>query len=177
MKGRIFFFFIVLFISYSSSIAQESSELDKIESIKEEVWNVVEKRNKTWTENDFDGHMAIYHEEFRRWSLHSKTLLTKDAFASFWNKIKRDEETKKIDIERKEMQILQNGNLAIAHYTINEDFTWIGNDKIDYDEGKSITKGEKLKGNLRFSDIYIKEGDKWLYIGGHRDGAYLKENK
>ncbi len=173
MIVRFFFFFI---ISYSTSFAQESGELYIIESIKEEVWNVVEKRNKTWTDNDFDGHMAIYHEEFRRWSLHSKTLLTKDIFASFWNNIKKNEETKKIDIERKEIQILQDGNLAIAHYTINEDFTWIGNDKTGYDEGKSIKKGEKLKGNLRFSDIYIKEGNRWLYIGGHRDGAYLKTN-
>ena len=164
---RVFFFSIVLFITYSTGFAQES--------IKEEVWEVVEKRNKTWTENDFDGHMAIYHPEFRRWSLHSKTLMTKDIFASFWDSIKKNEETKKITIERQEMQILQNGNLAIAHYTINEDFTWIGSDKIE-DEGLKIKKGDKLKGNLRFSDIYIREGNSWLYIGGHRDGAYLKAN-
>ena len=175
MKVRVIFFCLVLLITNSKGLTQELNESDKIEAIKEDVWKVVEKRNKTWTENDFNGHMSIYHPEFRRWSLHSKTLLTKDIFASFWNNIKKNEETKKIDIERKEMQILQNGNLAIAHYTINEDFIWIGNDKTD-DEGSHIKKGEKLLGNLRFSDIYIKEGNKWLYVGGHRDGAYLKTN-
>lgn len=175
MMAKDLFFSLVVFITCSIGFTQELNNVEEIESIKEDVWKVVEKRNKTWTDNDFNGHMSIYHPEFRRWSLHSKTLLTKNIFASFWDTIKKNEETKKIDIERQEMQILQNGNLAIAHYTINEDFTWIGNDKTD-DEGTNIKKGEKLKGNLRFSDIYIKEGDEWFYVGGHRDGAYLKAN-
>jgi hypothetical protein len=162
-------------MSCSIGYDQESNKTVEIESIKEEVWKVVEKRNSTWTENNFNGHMAIYHSEFRRWSLHSKKLMTKEIFASFWDGIKKDEATNKIEVERNEMQIFQDGNLAIAHYTINEDFTWIGNNK-EVDEIKTITKGQNLKGNLRFSDIYIKEGNSWFYVGGHRDGAYLKAN-
>jgi len=175
MKVLAFMFLTLATTFQLKTFAQEISSSNEEESIKEEVWKVVEKRNTTWTENDFVGHMAIYHPEFRRWSLHSKTLMTKDIFASFWDGIKRNEEVIKIDIERNEMQILQDGNLAIAHYTINEDFKWVGEDNTD-DEGITIHKGQKLKGNLRFSDIYIKEGNKWLYIGGHRDGAYLKAN-
>lgn len=173
MIFRTFFLGLILIGSYPESYGQEPRKIDSIESIKEEVWKVVEKRNITWTENDFEGHMQIYHDDFRRWSLHSNKLLTKDIFESFWMSIKKNEETKKIDIERMEMQILQNGELAIAHYTINEDFTWIGDQKGNDEE--TVKKGEKLKGNLRFSDIYIKEGNEWLYIGGHRDGAYLKK--
>jgi len=175
MKVKGFLFLIITSVSYFTVLAQETNIINDEESIKEQVWKVVEKRNATWTENDFDGHMAIYHPEFRRWSLHSKTLMTKDIFASFWDGIKKNEEVIKIDIERKEMQILQDGNLAIAHYTIDEDFKWIAEDKTN-DKGIAVEKGQKLKGNLRFSDIYIKADNKWLYIGGHRDGAYLKAN-
>jgi len=175
MKVKGFMFLIITSVSYFTVLAQETNIINDEESIKEQVWKVVEKRNATWTENDFDGHMAIYHPEFRRWSLHSKTLMTKDIFASFWDGIKKNEEVIKIDIERKEIQILQDGNLAIAHYTIDEDFKWIAEDKTN-DKGIAIVNGQKLKGNLRFSDIYIKVDNKWLYIGGHRDGAYLKAN-
>ena len=48
--------------------------------------------------------------------------MTKVIFASFWERVKKNEETLKIDIERKEMQILQNGNIAIVHYTIDKDY-------------------------------------------------------
>ena len=59
-----------------TSFAQGSNERIDEDSIKEEVWKVVEKRNSTWVENDFEGHMSIYHPDFRRWSLHSKMLMT-----------------------------------------------------------------------------------------------------
>lgn len=158
-----------------SVFTQEKNNLNKDESIKEDVWRVVEKRNTTWVENDFIGHMSIYHPDFRRWTLHSKTLMTKDIFASFWDGIKKNEEVIKIDIERKEMQILDGGNLAIAHYTIDEDYKWIGEDETN-DEGITLQKGQVINGKLRFSDIYLKVDNKWLYIGGHRDKAFLKEN-
>lgn len=73
------------------------------------------------------------------------------------------------------MQILNGGHLAIAHYTVYETYKWIGEDKTD-NEGKTVQKDQELNGKLRFSDIYIKADDQWLYLGGHRDGAYLKSN-
>jgi hypothetical protein len=73
------------------------------------------------------------------------------------------------------MQILDDGKLAVAHYTINEDYKWIGEDKTE-SGGITVRKGQTINGKLRFSDYYLKVDQKWLYIGGHRDGAYLKEN-
>jgi ketosteroid isomerase-like protein len=175
MKVRVLLFLMILSMNYFTLFAQEVNNSHVEESIEEEVWRVVEKRNRTWVENDFDGHMSIYHPDFRRWTLHSKTLMTKDIFASFWDGIKKNEEVIKIDIERKEMQILDGGNLAIAHYTIDEDYRWIEED-ITNEEGITIRKDQIMNGKLRFSDIYIKVDNKWLYIGGHRDKAFLKEN-
>jgi len=171
MKFKLFLFLIISSLGYSTVFSQEVNN-DAI--IKEEVWKVVENRNRTWVENDYNGHMSIYHPDFRRWTLHSKTLMTKDIFASFWDDIKKNEETIKIDIERKEMQILENGNLAIAHYTVFEEYKWIGKGKKN-DKGKAIHKDQILNGKLRFSDIYLKVDNEWLYMGGHRDKAFLKE--
>ena len=158
----------------ASVLAQGSHGIRDEEKIKEEVWEVVQKRNTTWLENDFKGHMAIYHPDFRRWSLHSKTLMTKDIFASFWDGIKKNEAVMKIEVERKEMQLLDEGRLAIAHYTIDEIYQWIGESRTN-DKGETIKKGQVLNGKLRFSDIYLKVNDQWQYLGGHRDGAFLKE--
>ena len=159
----------IIITGHSTLLAQETNN-----TLKEEVWEVVEKRNSTWVENDFEGHMSIYHPDFRRWSLRSKTLMTKEIFASFWDGIKKNEKVIKIDVERKEMQIFNDGNLAIAHYTIDEDYQWIGEDRIT-DEGQTIRKGQVLNGKLRFSDVYVKVDNAWMYVGGHRDGAQLKE--
>lgn len=175
MKTIVSLFLFLSMAGHSTIFAQEESSLNQEELMKEDVWKVVEKRNSTWVDNDFDGHMSIYHPDFRRWTLHSKTLMTKDIFASFWDGIKKNEKVLKIDIERKEMQILQGGTMAIAHYTVDEDYQWIGEDKTT-DEGTIIREGQVINGKLRFSDIYLKVDNKWLYIGGHRDKAFLKEN-
>ena len=172
-KLAIFLFVFVIYIFNTSVVAQESKGTSDEEKLKEEVWEVVKKRNSTWLENDFAGHMSIYHPDFRRWSLHSKTLMTKEIFASFWDGIKKNEAVVKIDIERKEMQLLEEGRLAIAHYTVDEVYQWIGENKTN-DQGKTIEKGQLLNGKLRFSDIYLKVNDQLQYFGGHRDGAYLK---
>ena len=164
---------LFLVVSHDFVYGQESST-ESDEALTEAIWNVVEKRNATWVENDFDGHMSIYHPDFRRWTLHSKLLMTKDIFASFWDGIKKNEEVISIDIERKEMQILDGGRMAIAHYIVSESYKWIGEDKTD-EAGIVTRKGQVMNGKLRFSDIYVKVDDKWLYIGGHRDKAVLKE--
>ncbi len=175
MKVLVFLFLILSSAGSFSIIAQEVIDKNEEQTIKEEVWKVVEKRNKTWVENDFKGHMSIYHPNFRRWTVNSEILMTKEIFASFWDDIKKNEEVIKIDIKRKEMQILDSGNLAIAHYIINETYKWIGESKTN-DEGITIRKGQVMNGKLRFSDIYMNVDNKWLYLGGHRDGGNLVED-
>ncbi|MEL4455998.1 hypothetical protein [Lutimonas vermicola] len=89
--------------------------------------------------------------------------------------LKKKEEVINIEIERKKMQILDDGNLAIAHYTIYEEYKWIGENGTK-DDGATIQNDQIMNGKLRFSDIYLKVDNKWLYVGGHRDGAFLKDN-
>ncbi|RIJ14342.1 nuclear transport factor 2 family protein [Henriciella mobilis] len=132
-----------------------------------DVWAIVEARNATWAQNDRDGHMAIYHPDFLRWSIGSDRLLTKDSFGSLWDTIKSNEVVKRLEIIPKYIQFYADGKVAVAHYTIDEEYQWTGEDT------ETRTKGEILKGNLRFSDVYVFQKGTWLYVGGHRDGMAL----
>jgi hypothetical protein len=120
-----------------------------------EIWQAVERRNSTWVDNDFDGHMAIYHSAFRRWSVRGDNLFTKSSFAEFWQRLKRAEDSITIKVVQHTLQWLVPGQAAVAHYRIDESFR---------------IEGELKQGALRFSDIYLLEDGEWRYAGGHRDG-------
>jgi hypothetical protein len=113
----------------------ERSELDQ-----ESVWRAVLARNTTWLENDFAGHLALYHPEFRRWSLNEPTLMTKAGFAALWNSIKANEEVISLDVDLEEVVFYANSSVAIAHYTTNESWRWIGDDRTNGDG--SIVRNE-----------------------------------
>lgn len=135
------------------------------------VWAAVEARNATWAADDQAGHIGIYHPEFLRWSLNSDRLLTKESFASLWNAIKANETVLRLDVIPQELRFYADGAVAIAHYTIHEEYQWIGEDTA------TRKKGDVILGNLRFSDVYVFEDDQWLYVGGHRDGMALSSAK
>lgn len=135
------------------------------------VWAAVEARNDTWAADDQAGHMAIYHPDFLRWSLGSDGLLTRASFASLWNSIKSNEKVLGLAVIPKEVRFYADGAVAVAHYTIDERYRWIG------ENTRTRRNGEVYSGNLRFSDVFVLEDGKWLYIGGHRDGMALQQEE
>lgn len=152
----------ILLMGYQSLLFSQTT--NKV--LEEEIWAVVEKRNATWKDGDFEGHSKICHPDFMRWIDDSDELLTKDNLRSFWNASKADIKILRLDVKRKAMQFFNQDNLAVAHYTIFEEIEYTGEDyKDDYYE---IKKGEIFKETWRFSDYYIKEGNEWLYIGGNK---------
>ena len=168
-------FVIFMALQTESSHAREALSAAEVEAIKEAVWESVEARNSTWVDNDLEAHMAIYHEDFRRWTLHTRKLMTKEEFAELlWGHFKTKEKVNSVDVVREEILVLDGGNVAIAHYLIDEEWEWSGDDGVN-DDGISVRKGQVMHGNLRFSDVYVKEDGRWLYIGGHRDKMYLKQ--
>ncbi len=140
----------------------------------EAVWKAVEARNATWRKNDFDGHMAIYHPEFRRWALNSPKLMRKADIAALWNDIKGNEEVISLEVEPEEIVFYAGGEVAIAHYTINETWKWIGDERAN-GKGRTVRMGDVQSGSLRFSNVFVNVDGGWLYAGGHRDGMRLKE--
>lgn len=126
----------------------------KTGALEDEIWAAVKKRNDTWVANDFAGHMALYHPDFRRWAIHGDRILTRESFAGLWKRIKDAETVRSISVLPGQLQWLVPNKAAVAHYRIDE----------KYERG-----GKILSGSLRFSDIYVLEQGRWLYAGGHRD--------
>lgn len=144
------------------------------QSPEEQVWATVDVRNSTWLSDDFDGHMAMYHPDFRRWSVSQPSLMTRDSFADLWSRIKANERVLSLEVLPEELTFAAEGQVAIAHYTIDEQFEWIAEDRI-VDGVVERRQGEVTRGNLRFSDVFVFEDCAWLYIGGHRDGMALEQ--
>ncbi len=154
---------LLIFLTCSQSVLlSQTSKTD----LEEEVWTVVEKRNATWKNGDFEGHSNISHPAFMRWVTDSDELLTKENLREFWDSSKVDIRILKLDVTRKAIQFFNEENLAVAHYTIYEEIEYTGEDYKD--ENYVIKKGEIFKEIWRFSDYYIKEGSDWLYIGGNK---------
>ena len=152
-----------LFINVHQCIKAEKSDLSAA------VWNAVTARNSTWTNDDLDGHMELYHPNFRRWTLRSHKLMDKKDFKKLWSYIKRREKVISLEVIPEELIFYANQSVAVAHYSIDELYEWVGNDTSER------KLGDRRRGNLRFSDIWIFEKGKWLYAGGHRDGMALPE--
>ena len=76
---------ILLFLAgtvYLGSCNRVEQNPDGFDESKEKkaVWKAVETRFYSWKDNDYDAHMAVYHPEWRRWSLNSRKLMKKDDF-------------------------------------------------------------------------------------------------
>lgn len=132
--------------------------------IEQEVWTAIESRFNSWKDNDFETYMNYYHPSWKRWSSEKDQLMTKQDIANFWDIMKKQEECLEMKITPIAIEVLDGGKSAIAHYTHTESFRYHGEDKPD---GRK--KGNIFKGTLRWSDFMVKENDKWLVLGGHRD--------
>ena len=161
MKLKLTSLFILL-ISCSSLLFSQNF----IKELEEEIWIVVEKRNSTWKDADFEGHTEICHPNFKRWISDSDEFLTTNNLREFWDSSKEDIKILKLDVKRKTIQFFNQEKLAVAHYEIYEEIEYIGEDYIE--ENYEIKKGEIFKEVWRFSDYYVKEGLEWLYIGGNK---------
>ncbi len=168
-----FIWVFLLALPTQAANAQESLPAEEIAAIEEAVWKAVDTRNATWVDNDMEGHMNLYHPDFRRWTMYTRTLMNRDEFAELlWGHFKRNETVKSIEVVPEEITVLDRGSVAIAHYLINEEWVWTGEDSVV--EGVVVQKGQMMQGSLRFSDVWVNQGGRWLYVGGHRDKMYLK---
>jgi hypothetical protein len=143
---------------------------------KEAVWKAVETRFYSWKDNDYDAHMAIYHPEWRRWSLNSRELMKKDDFIGLWEMMKNDEQVVDMTLEPVEIKFYCDGDMAIVHFLSTESYLWTGTSKSD-DDGELIERGSVLTTTMRWSDVMVREKGKWLYVGGHRDFGSLEEDE
>lgn len=116
-----------------------------------EVWKTVETYNSLFDKGDLEGFMSYFHNDYRGWIYQAPVPTDKSKVRKF---VERDMKSEKVlfsDLTPAEIQIY--GNVAIVHYF------WTSTSKGS--EGKEETASG------RWTDVLMKQGDKWLLIGDH----------
>jgi ketosteroid isomerase-like protein len=147
MKVRIISLTLIVLAMFlcSGVFAQQWSDAQK------EVWKNVETYWDFAAKGDTEGFLSYFHSDFSGW-INSAALphdrATREKFIRFYNPKSK---TLLYDIEPLAIKI--HGNVAIVHYTYTEVFKY-------EDEKEQSEQG-------RWTDILMKQGNKWVMIGDH----------
>jgi ketosteroid isomerase-like protein len=133
-----------------------------------EVWRTVEARTDAWVRNDYEAYLSLHHERWRRFSMIKSELTSKDDVARFWKAMKVSEKVHSIELTPIAVEVYAGGSVAIAHYVMMETLEWTAETQRRA-SGRLMEKGRVYRVPARFSDVYVKEDGRWLYVGGYRD--------
>lgn len=125
--------------------AQEWSPAQK------EVWKNVEAYNALYAQRDFEGFVAYIHPDYRGWDYESALPDDKASTRKFMEHSFKTTKTLVYDIKPVAIQIY--GNVAFVHHY--------------YTELYKDVEGKQKNSSGRWTDILLKQGDKWLIIGDH----------
>ena len=115
------------------------------------VWKNVEAYWNVWAKRDLDGFLNYFHDDYSGW-FNRASLPSDKGSSRKW--ISHSFQTVKISVyEINPVAIKIHGNVAIVHYY----FSFIRKDA----EGKESNRSG------RWTDILMKQGDKWVLIGDH----------
>jgi len=146
MNSRVVFAVLWLIMTASMPLfAQEWSAAQK------DVWKNVEAYWALYAAGDVEGYMTYVHTDYLGWS-YQNALPSDKASTRKW--VEHDlKTTKTLVSEIKPVAIKIHGNIAFVHYY----FSMIIKDA----EGKD----KNISG--RWTDILMKQGEKWVMIGDH----------
>ena len=125
--------------------AQEWSPAQK------EVWKNVEAYNALYAQRDLEGFVAYFHPDYRGWDYESALPMDKASSRKFLEHAFKTTTTLVYDIKPVAIQIY--GNVAFVHYY--------------YTEVYKDVEGKQKSSSGRWTDILLKQGDRWLMIGDH----------
>lgn len=136
---------LLLLLPTTYVAAQEWSAAQK------EVWKNVEAYNALADAGNVEGFMAYVHNDYLGWNYQSALPMEKSAVRKF---VEYDFKTSKTILSNiKPVAIGVFGNFAYVHYY----FTVIYKD----------ADGKEKSSSGRWTDILMKQGDKWVMIGDH----------
>jgi len=145
LKACFLLILVTLFVSALSSFAEEWTPEQ------ETVWKTVQEYNGYFLKGDFEKYISYCDPDYLGWNYQYDIPWDKSTFAE-WSKY-YFETTKIVQWNIMPVGIKIHDNVAFVHYY----FSGIEKDK----DGK-----EKVLSG-RFTDILMKEGNKWLIIGDH----------
>ena len=111
-----------------------------------DVWKNVEAYWAIYAQEDLEGYMAYYHTDYSGWSYQSALPSDKASVRKWMDHLMKTE--KILIMEVKPAAIKIHGNVAIVHYFF--DILW-----------------KERSSSGRWTDILIKQGNKWVIIGDH----------
>ena len=155
----------ILLIASLSGHARDSTWSPDEES----VWNAVQARWQAWEDDDYEAYLAAHHGTWHRWSLRSEGLEDLEDAETFWHASKGFEETVAFNLTPSAVQIYGDGQFAAVHYIADETVR-LRKERVNR-EGRTLPVGHEARIPIRFSDFYVRENGKWLFIGGYRDGS------
>lgn len=148
----VFLLLCVLVVVTEQLFSQEFSAAQK------EVWKTIEASWTSDAERNVEEFLSYLHPDFVGWSYKQDLPRDKDS-QSKW--VRFYFKTEKVLIHEIQPVVIKiYDNVAIAHYCYSVVYK-------DAEDKQKSSKG-------RYTDILIKEGDKWLFIGWH--GGERSEN-
>ena len=136
---------LIVFVLFSSMFAGEWTKEQK------EVWQNVEAYWKISADRDVEGYLNYFHDDYLGWDYSTGVPTNK---ADVEKEVRFYMETTEVLFwSLKPVGIKVYGNFAFVHYY----FTYVYKDP----EGKQQT------GKGRWTDILMKQGDKWVLIADH----------
>ena len=139
LSGLVF----LLLININTGFSQEWSKDQKM------VWNNVETYWKISSEENLEGYMAYFHEDYLGWAMNTPVPSTKSD-VSKWMKHWWSKSTVSIyDIQPVGIAVF--GDVAVVHYY----YTMM----VANEEGKEKSRSGS------WTDVLKKQGDKWVLIG------------
>lgn len=133
------------------------------------AWTTVNARWQAWLDDDLAAYRAIHHDRWRRWAIRTDALDDTAAIAPFWTRAKANERTVSHELTPVAVEIFGDGRVAAVHYVAQERVRRLRERTAP--DGRVIPVGNETVIPIRFSDFLVKEGDRWLWVGGYRDGA------
>jgi ketosteroid isomerase-like protein len=136
---------VLLLIPSAYVLAQEWSAAQK------EVWKNVEAYNALADAGNVEGFISYVHNDYLGWSYDSALPMDKATVRKF---IEHQFKTSKSIVSNiKPAAIGVFGNFAYVHYY--------------YDTIYTDAEGKEKSASGRWTDILMKQGDKWVMIGDH----------
>jgi ketosteroid isomerase-like protein len=136
---------VILLLPSACVFSQEWSAAQK------EVWKNVEAYTALWEAGNFEGYMAYFHNDYIGWSYSDAMPDNKAKTRKFLEHALKTQ--KPIMYDMKPVAIGVFGNFAFADYY----YVYIYKD----------AEGKEKSSSGRWTDILMKQGDKWLIIGDH----------
>lgn len=144
-------FFIVLSLLASVALLSTPLQAQEWTEAQKAVWKNVETYWALGAAQDLEGLMAYFHADYLGWddqnALPSNKASTRKWFEHYLKT------TKTLVQEIKPVGIKIHGNIAIVHYY--------------YSEIIKDAEGKEHSHSGRWTDILMKQGDKWVMIGDH----------